>query len=102
VNIVLYSVRAKTAAIYRFTDPDDWVGAHGPWETCTPLELVRFFEHSHAVSDTGFFSLVPHPQIKDSWFVANYSAIAHSHGWWVAGQLSKSDIYLAEVRIEAL
>jgi len=100
VNIVLYSVRPKTAAVYRLVSADSWAGASEPWTTCKPLELVRFFEHGHAVADTGFFSLVPHPRIKDSWYVANYSASGHSHAWWVVGQLGSSHIYVAEVRAE--
>mmetsp|Transcript_50025 Transcript_50025/g.140244 ORF Transcript_50025/g.140244 Transcript_50025/m.140244 type:complete len:489 (+) Transcript_50025:114-1580(+) len=101
VNIVLYSVRPKSAAVYRLVPPESWVGASGPWKTCAPLELIRFFEHGRAVADTGFFSLVPRPGTKDSWYIANYSAAGHSHTWWVAGQLASSHIYLAEMRVEA-
>jgi hypothetical protein len=100
VNMILYSVQPKTAAVYRLVEAEKWKGAKGRWDKCTPLELVRFFEHGHAVSDTGFFSLAPHPQTKDSWYVANYSAVAHSHAWWVSGQLADSHIYVAEMRVE--
>lgn len=101
LNIFMYSVQPKTAAIYQIMDPAEWAGSETPWTTCSPLKLVRFFEHGHASSDTGFFSLVPHPSIGDSWFVANYTATAtYSHAWWVYGQLTPSDVYVAEVRAE--
>ncbi|CAK0898508.1 unnamed protein product [Prorocentrum cordatum] len=100
VNIVLYSVRPKTAAVFRLAPAESWAGTSGPWHTCKPIELVRFFEHGLAVADTGFFSVVPRPHTKDSWYVANYSAAGHSHAWWVAGQLASSHVYVAELRVE--
>jgi len=100
VNMIVYSVQPKTSAVYRLLPPEKWKGAQGQWDVCSPLELVRFFEHGHAVGDTGFFSVVPHPTVKDSWYVANYSAVAHSHAWWVSGQLAPSHIYVAEMRVE--
>eukprot|EP00933_Yihiella_yeosuensis_P017492 TRINITY_DN14590_c1_g3_i1.p1 TRINITY_DN14590_c1_g3~~TRINITY_DN14590_c1_g3_i1.p1 ORF type:complete len:231 (+),score=44.81 TRINITY_DN14590_c1_g3_i1:272-964(+) len=101
VNIVLYSVSPKSAAIYKVTPTELWAGKTANEEHCTPLELVRFFEHGHAVADTAFFSLVPKPNSPDSWYIANYSAGGlHSHAWWVAGQLGSSDIYIAEMKCQ--
>jgi len=56
LNLVLYNVLPKSAAIYRIAPPEEWSG-HTGGANVKAVQLVRFFER--AFGDTGFFSLAP-------------------------------------------
>jgi len=92
LNLIIYSARPKSAAVYWLDLPDN----EGSWPV-HPVQLVRCFED--ACSDTGFFSVAKCPDSAagsaSEWAVANYSSSgAHSHAPWVYGQLLGSDVYV--------
>jgi len=86
LNLILYSSRPKSAAVYCLELPNQ----DGVWPS-QPIEFIRSFEDSYG--DTGFFS-VAKLNNSDEWVVANYSSACHSHCPWFYGQLCATDVYV--------
>eukprot|EP00746_Dinoflagellata_sp_MGD_P151016 gnl/MRDRNA2_/MRDRNA2_82733_c0_seq1.p1 gnl/MRDRNA2_/MRDRNA2_82733_c0~~gnl/MRDRNA2_/MRDRNA2_82733_c0_seq1.p1 ORF type:complete len:446 (-),score=59.28 gnl/MRDRNA2_/MRDRNA2_82733_c0_seq1:415-1752(-) len=88
VNLVVYSAKPKSSAVYRLDLPDN----QGAWPKDS-VQLVRCFEDSFG--DTGFFSVAKISDKTDEWVVANYaSASCHSHAPWFYGQVYATNIYV--------
>mmetsp|Transcript_86302 Transcript_86302/g.241360 ORF Transcript_86302/g.241360 Transcript_86302/m.241360 type:complete len:444 (+) Transcript_86302:98-1429(+) len=85
-NLIMYSARSKSAAVYRLSLPDP----SGTWAK-QPIEIIRCFEDAYG--DTGFFSVVQYGG-SGEWAVANYASTCHSHAPWIYGQLFPTDIYV--------
>mmetsp|Transcript_26541 Transcript_26541/g.48857 ORF Transcript_26541/g.48857 Transcript_26541/m.48857 type:complete len:440 (-) Transcript_26541:106-1425(-) len=87
-NIIAYSSRPKSSAVYKINIPDD---GQGTWPK-EPIQLIRCFEDSFG--DTGFFSVAKMCDESDDWVVANYASPVHSHATWFYGQVYATNIYV--------
>jgi len=87
-NIIAYSSRPKSSAVYKVNIPDDG-GATWPK---VPIHLIRRFEDSFG--DTGFFSIAKMCDESDDWAVANYASPVHSHATWFYGQVYATHVYV--------
>jgi hypothetical protein len=86
-NIIAYSSRPKSSAVYHISIPD----SEGTWHN-EPVRLVRCFEDSFG--DTGFFSIAKMCDSSNDWVVANYSSPVHSHATWFFGQVTATNVYV--------
>lgn len=86
-NIIAYSSRPKSSAVYSVTLPEFDAGT---WAS-DPVRLIRRFEDSFG--DTGFFSIARMADSTD-WVVANYASPVHSHATWFFGQVYATNIYV--------
>jgi len=91
LNLLLYSLLPKSAAVYRVQAPD----RAGAWPR-EPVQLVRCFEETYG--DTGFFSLAP-GEAAGEWAIANYSSSCHSHAPWLYGQVHPTDVYVCRCHV---
>jgi hypothetical protein len=96
LNLILYSLLPKSAAVYRIAPPSEWESSIA--SAGCPVQLIRQFEQAFA--DTGFFSAARDLSEKpDEWVVANYSSSCNSHAPWIYGQLTQTDIFVCKCRI---